>query len=108
MLRLVLEGPLLTVNQAYKMHSLQRAKAVKYWRDQAWALGASKLRSWKEFHGTAQVPCQVQATPLTPGPCRQDTGAVMPTVKAVIDGLTDAGFWPDDTSEWVCGEVRLE
>jgi hypothetical protein len=21
--------------------------------------------------------------------------------KAVIDGLTDAGYWPDDTSEWV-------
>ena len=25
-------------------------------------------------------------------------------VKAVIDGLVDAGCWPDDTAEWV--EIR--
>jgi hypothetical protein len=25
----------------------------------------------------------------------------MPTVKAIVDGLVDACYWPDDDSTWV-------
>ena len=100
-MRLLLEGAPLTVNKAYSLFSLERAKIVKSWRDQAALLGQSQLAKWKRLNGSAPVPVEVIATPVTPGACRQDTGAIMPTVKAIIDGLTDAGFWPDDTSRWV-------
>jgi len=30
---------------------------------------------------------------------RRDPHNYMPTVKAIIDGLVDAGVWPDDTPE---------
>lgn len=36
-----------------------------------------------------------------------DVGAIAPTVKCVIDGLTDHGCWPADTAEWVAAETLL-
>jgi Holliday junction resolvase RusA-like endonuclease len=32
---------------------------------------------------------------------RRDADNPAPTVKAIVDGLVDAGMWPDDTPEWV-------
>jgi crossover junction endodeoxyribonuclease RusA len=32
---------------------------------------------------------------------RRDADNPAPTVKAIVDGLVDAGVWPDDTPEWV-------
>lgn len=32
---------------------------------------------------------------------RRDPHNYYPTVKAIVDGLVDAGVWPDDTPEWV-------
>jgi crossover junction endodeoxyribonuclease RusA len=32
---------------------------------------------------------------------RRDPHNYYPTIKPIIDGLTDAGLWPDDTSEYV-------
>lgn len=50
-------------------------------------------------------PCRIVVTPyLARGP-RQDIGACFPAAKAAIDGLVDAGCWPDDTPDWV---TRLE
>lgn len=34
---------------------------------------------------------------------RADPGNASPVVKAVLDGLTDAGYWADDDSERVIG-----
>ena len=101
----LLFGPPLTVNEAYRLHNRDRARRVKYWRQLAALTGREHLRSWRESHGEEPVPCRVVAGPITPKFCRQDTGAAMPTVKAIIDGLVDAGYWPDDTSAWI---TRLE
>jgi crossover junction endodeoxyribonuclease RusA len=35
------------------------------------------------------------------GPRRRDTSNCQPQAKAVIDGLTDYGLWPDDTPTYV-------
>lgn len=32
-----------------------------------------------------------------------DPGNASPTVKALIDGCTDAHVWPDDNSDWLTG-----
>lgn len=32
---------------------------------------------------------------------RRDPHNYYPTIKPIIDGLTDAGLWPDDTAEYV-------
>lgn len=32
---------------------------------------------------------------------RRDPHNFYPTIKPIIDGLTDAGLWPDDTPEFV-------
>ena len=34
---------------------------------------------------------------------KADPGNAAPTVKAILDGLTDAGVWPDDDSTHVIG-----
>lgn len=40
-------------------------------------------------------------TPRTHG--RFDPNNAHPTTKALVDGITEAGVWPDDNSEWVLG-----
>lgn len=41
---------------------------------------------------------------------RRDPANWAPTAKAIVDGLTDAGIWPDDWKAWVegpdCREAR--
>ncbi len=73
-----------------------RAKAcrVKAWRHAAYA-HATNAR----FH--VLVPCTVQLTLDVPDSRRRDPHNYYPTVKAVVDGLVDAGCWPDDTPEYV-------
>lgn len=34
---------------------------------------------------------------------RRDAANMAPSSKAIIDGLTDAGVWPDDNDKWVEG-----
>lgn len=38
---------------------------------------------------------------------RPDTAAIAPTVKALVDGFTDAGVWPDDNPDHVRDELYL-
>jgi hypothetical protein len=78
-----------------------------------WSENARRTAEWRTaFTVLAQEagvgplgPCRVIVTPyLARGP-RQDLGACFPASKAGIDGLVDAGVWPDDTPDWV---TRLE
>ena len=95
-MKFVLQGQVLTANKVYSTHYRLRAERVKYWRQLAAVVGANRRAEWQ-----AGGPTEVVARPVTPGQRRQDTGAVMPTVKAVIDGLVDAGYWPDDSAQWI-------
>lgn len=88
-------GPTLTLNK--KLGHLAQARLVKEWRTMAyWAacqLGAPSVR--------AHPPSTVQLVIPVRGSRRRDPSNWMPTCKAVIDGLVDAGVWPDDNEEWV-------
>lgn len=39
--------------------------------------------------------------PFAKASSRRDPSNYLPAVKAIVDGLVDAGLWPDDTGEYV-------
>ncbi|MGT2896263.1 hypothetical protein ACVRZR_07795 [Streptococcus entericus] len=41
-------------------------------------------------------PCEVTITVYSPTKSKLDPPNLYPTVKAIIDGMTDAGIWTDD------------
>ena len=45
-------------------------------------------------------PCDVRVTLPVIGKRRRDASNYHVTVKPIIDGLVDAGVWPDDTAAW--------
>ena len=45
-------------------------------------------------------PSRVTVAVAYPTAARADPDNAAPTVKAIIDGLVDAGVWPDDNSRW--------
>jgi hypothetical protein len=74
-----------------------------------WTVNATRTKAWRSaFEQLAREaglrdlpPCRVTVTPhLRRGPV-QDVAACTPAAKAAIDGLRDAGCWPDDTPRWV-------
>jgi crossover junction endodeoxyribonuclease RusA len=89
---------ILTVNKERSTHWSTRSSVVKAWREAfAWLALTSKLPT----NGSVG-PCHIDAVPLTARRSgRQDVGACLPVVKAAIDGLVDAGVWPDDTPDYV-------
>lgn len=83
-----------------------------------WAVRANLTAAWREASGwtardagiPALGPSRVVAE-LWMVPRRRtriDPANYAPTAKAVVDGLVDAGIWPDDSSGWVTGpDMRL-
>jgi crossover junction endodeoxyribonuclease RusA len=91
-------APLMSMNE--RLHWSKQRRHARLWRAAA---------CWATIH---QVPVQRVIARRLP-PCtvtvvlpvhdrrRRDPHNYFPVVKAVIDGLVDAGLWPDDTPEWV-------
>ena len=46
-------------------------------------------------------PWDVHVRLDVPDKRRRDPANYAPTIKCLVDGLTDAGWWPDDTPEYV-------
>ena len=82
----------ITLNQRH--HWAAHARLVKEWRT-AGMLYARKARIGPQPRSRIAV-----TLPVT-GRRRRDPHNWTPTVKAIIDGLVDAGVWPDDNSDWV-------
>lgn len=93
----------LTMNQ--RLHWAQRSKISRAWRD---AAGQAAMR-WVRTEGvTFPGPSIVTVALPVVGNRRRDPHNWFPTVKPIIDGLVDAGVWPDDTPAWVrCLEPDL-
>ena len=74
-----------------------------------WSKNAERTRRWRTaFRLLAQEqetpplgPCRIIVTPYLQRKPAQDVGACAPAAKAAIDGLVDAGLWPDDTAAHV-------
>jgi crossover junction endodeoxyribonuclease RusA len=77
-----------------RRHYRAAAKLTAEWRRNAHtAANIARL----EPHG----PSLVQVVFPVRTNARRDPSNLMPTVKAIVDGLTDAGTWPDDDSRHV-------
>lgn len=80
-------------------HWTTRRTLTKAWRKAAWAaaveqLGPSPSARWRRASIVAvQLPVARGA--------RRDPHNYVATVKPIVDGLVDAGVWPDDTPSFV-------
>jgi hypothetical protein len=97
----------LTMNQ--RLHWAQKSKISRAWRDAA--CDAGELLDDDDFDqgGGHLEPSLVTVHIPVKGNRRRDPHNWFPTIKPIVDGLVDAGLWPDDTPEWVrCTEPILE
>jgi crossover junction endodeoxyribonuclease RusA len=90
----------LTMNKRY--HWAVRARLTRMWR----ICGHGAAASWRHPCGTDPhpiplPPCLVRVTFGVPDNRRRDPHNTAPTVKAIVDGMVDAGLWPDDTPDQV-------
>ena len=86
-----------TMNKRY--HWAVRARLTKVWRTAGMvAARNAKLEGGINDH---LRPCLVRVTFGVPDRRRRDPHNTAPTVKAIVDGMVDAGLWPDDTPDQV-------
>lgn len=86
------EPPTATLTMNGREHWRARAERVKRWR---------RAASEAAEGVGALPPCVVEMAIPVRDRRRRDPHNWMPTVKACVDGLVDAGVWPDDDAEWV-------
>jgi crossover junction endodeoxyribonuclease RusA len=86
------EGRVRSLNAERSAHWTKRSAHAQEWREKFWVEGAQNRHRFTAVNITAEI---VQKRPLT------DCGNGMPTIKAAIDGLIDAGVLPDDSPEYV-------
>lgn len=85
----------LVINSNDRFHFRPEAKMVKNLRLIARAEAGLNVKP--VF--SPNRPCTVAVTVYAPTRRRLDPPNLYPTVKALIDGLTDANLWPDDNHE---------
>lgn len=85
-----------------RRHWADEMKRTKSLRGMGWAEGVA-LGLRRANLGTTHVAAFVGY----PRAGRADPANSAPTVKALIDGLVDAGVWPDDDSTHVIGPTYL-
>jgi len=85
------------INSNYRNGWRRAAQLTKSWRELAhWYAKAEKLPT-----GLARV--HIEATLQFRDNRRRDVHNLMPTLKAVVDGLVDYGLIPDDSTRYLTG-----
>ena len=87
-----------STNKDRSLHWAVRSKLIKAWRLCAHVECAGANL------GTLPPSLVTLTLPFARNGRRDPMNYVGTVVKAVVDGLVDAGCWPDDTAEWV--EIR--
>lgn len=87
----------LSLNQ--RPHWAEKARKTKALRTMAFAEAGQRAPRLKTAHVAAFIGY--------PRNGKADPANAAPTIKALIDGLVDAGVWPDDDSTWVIGPTYL-
>lgn len=83
---------LLSLND--RLHHMERHKRAKRWRRATAHATAEQITH-------ALGPCIVQVSLPVIDDRDRDPHNYFATVKPIVDGLVDAGLWPDDTPTWV-------
>lgn len=89
-------GPLINAN--HRRHWRARAQETRLWRN------ATNLHTYRHLGpptDAGRPPSLVVAFLPVPDNRRRDPHNYYPTIKAIIDGLVDAGVWPDDNPTYV-------
>lgn len=89
--QIVVRGRPVSLNAERSAHWRQRHQLTAAWRQQATVLAHQHLNTIP----TANLPIIVEAFPVQKGQL-PDAGNCYPTVKAIVDGIVDAGIIPDD------------
>jgi crossover junction endodeoxyribonuclease RusA len=101
LVRLYFHAPDERMSMNRRYHWAVRARLTKMWR----TVGYVAARNWAvtsdDIVPAYLPPCAVKVTFHVPDARRRDPHNTAPTVKAIIDGLVDAGFWRDDTPDQV-------
>lgn len=86
-----------------RLHWASRSNLTAAWRHAAgWNARHTKVPAL----GPTLVVAELHMVPRRR--VRIDPANYAPTAKACVDGLVDAGIWPDDSSGWVTGpDMRL-
>lgn len=85
----------MVINSNDRFHPQIKAKMTKRVRKFAyWHTMVTKDKERAAF--SPSNPCEVTVTVFSPTRSRLDPPNLYPTVKALIDGMTDAGIWTDD------------
>lgn len=85
-------GRVRSINSERSTHWSKRAKDAENWREAFYWLGKQARVKFGSVNIIAEI---VQKKPLA------DCGNGLPSIKAAIDGLIDAGVLPDDSPEYV-------
>lgn len=85
-------GRVRSINSERSTHWSKRAKDAENWREAFYWLGKQARVKFGSVNITAEI---IQKKPLS------DCGNGLPSIKAAIDGLIDAGVLPDDSPEYV-------
>lgn len=83
-----------------RLHWAVKARKTKQLRMMAFMQGRS-LMNEQGLHRPVFDTCGIEAVVAYPRNGRADPQNTSPMAKALIDGLTDAGYWPDDDSTHV-------
>ena len=83
------------LNANDRPHWTQKAKITAYLR----SIASEKGRECNYIPYSKKRPCGLVVTIYAPSKRRLDPPNFYPTVKALVDGLTDAGIWTDDNSD---------
>ncbi|HFI0130997.1 TPA: hypothetical protein ACGOSD_001208 [Streptococcus suis] len=83
------------LNANDRMNWARKAEITAYLRQ----IGRLTVPKGKYATHTKKRPCGLVVTIYAPTKRRMDPPNFYPTVKALVDGMTDAGIWTDDSHE---------
>ena len=94
---LTIPAPAPFLNANHRHHWARKARDTKAWRTAAWAQARSERLAPRQSRAHVIVVFHRERRR------HADVGNLAPTAKAIVDGLTDAGLWPDDSDAHLVG-----
>lgn len=90
-------APCALINANHRLHYHAKASRTLAWRKAAET--AAEAAEPLTIPDRARIVIHIHTTTRR----TYDAGNLHPTGKAIIDGFTDAGLWPDDSNQYVIG-----
>ena len=94
---LTIGAPAGFMNANHRHHWARKGRDTKAWRTAAWAHARNENLAPRDRRARVTVVFHHADRR------RRDVGNLAPTAKAIVDGLTDAGLWPDDSDAHLVG-----